>query len=61
MLCTERAELLIIKDHDKDLVRMLDVIDSIVMNFESNSSADSETTCYRKTAHILDIIFKTRP
>lgn len=56
-----KADLLVVKDHDKELVKMLDVLDYVIMNFEAKSSKESELTCYRKTACVLDILFRSTP
>jgi hypothetical protein len=56
-----KADLLVVKDHDKELVKMLDVLDYLTINFEAKSSKESELTCYRKTAYILDVLFRSTP
>ncbi|CAO3655433.1 unnamed protein product [Mucor hiemalis] len=56
-----KADLLVVKDHDKELVKILDVLDYVIMNFEAKSSKESELTSYRKTACVLDILFRSTP
>ncbi|KAG2189899.1 hypothetical protein INT46_008219 [Mucor plumbeus] len=42
------------------MVQLLDILEYLVMNIANNDpSNDSELTCYRKTAHALDILFRS--
>lgn len=56
-----KANLLVVKDHNKELIKVLDVLDYVIMNFEATSSKESETTCYRKTACVGGILFRGTP
>lgn len=56
-----KTGLLVVKNHDKELVKVLDVSDYVIIKFETKSSKESEFTCYRKTACVLDILFRSTP
>ncbi|KAI9244746.1 hypothetical protein EDC94DRAFT_665518 [Helicostylum pulchrum] len=60
-VCKRKADLLVVKEHDKELVKMLDILDYLIMNFGPVSSKENEVTCYRKAAYIMDILFRNTP